>query len=142
MTNLLLIDDDAEIRDLYGSFLQSRFITQPINHDSSDSVTVCEDGPQALEVLQETSDFDVIVCDYRMPVKNGGDVWNYVRKTNPNVPFILFTSEDFNELPEFDESFQDLGNVWLQKPASPEKLLQVITEVLNSSKKSTGGLIS
>ncbi len=142
MTSLLLIDDEAEIRNLYGSFLKTRLQQDSLSNSYPDSVTICEDGPQALEVLQETSNFDVIVCDYCMPEKNGGDVWNFVRKSYPDVPFILFTSENFQELPEFDETFQGMGNVWLKKPASPEKLLQVITEILAESKKSTSGLMT
>ncbi|OFZ12690.1 MAG: hypothetical protein A2X86_15340 [Bdellovibrionales bacterium GWA2_49_15] len=132
----MLIDDDAEIRNLYGPFLEKRLQAQSQTTPANDLVTICVDGPQALEVLQETTAFDIIVCDYSMPVKNGGDVWNYVKKSNPSVPFILFTSEEFNELPEFDKSFQDLGHICLKKPASPTKLLQVITTLLADTRKS------
>ncbi|MBI2520805.1 MAG: response regulator [Bdellovibrio sp.] len=135
MTSLLLIDDDAEIRDLYGPFLRKRLFDQSLPRRQGDSLTICEDGTQALEVLQENYAFDIIICDYCMPVKNGGDVWNFVRKSYPNVPFILFTSEEFQELPEFDESFQDPRHICLKKPASPAKLLQVITNVLSESQK-------
>ncbi|HAZ13781.1 MAG: hypothetical protein A2X86_10320 [Bdellovibrionales bacterium GWA2_49_15] len=121
MPRLLFIDDDPEIRSLYNCFLQ----------DLS-SVTTCEDGQQAMALLQDDQNFDVIVCDYRMPVKNGGDVWNFVQQRNLNIPFVLFTSQTLTDLPEFDDSFHNSGNVWLQKPASPDKLLRIIHDLSKS----------
>ncbi|MBI2522240.1 MAG: response regulator [Bdellovibrio sp.] len=131
MAKLLFIDDDPEIRNLYGSFLQRRLHCLSTSRYNRNSVTLCENGPQAIALLQKELNFNLIICDYAMPIKNGADVWAYVQEFYPVIPFILFTSQKLEELPEFGDSFRRSGNVWLQKPASPEKLLQVVHSLLS-----------
>ncbi|HAZ14777.1 MAG: hypothetical protein A2X86_22360 [Bdellovibrionales bacterium GWA2_49_15] len=118
MPRLLFIDDDPEIRSLYHDRLQTL-----------GSVTTCENGSLAMALLQKDHNFDVIICDYCMPIKNGGDVWGFIQHLGLKIPFVLFTSRSLKELPEFDESFHSAGNIWLQKPISPEKLLKTIRAV-------------
>ena len=74
MAKLLFIDDDPEIRRLFVPFLRER----------SHTVTACENGLQAMLLLQKDFHFDVIICDYCMPIKTGGEVWNLVRKLPRN----------------------------------------------------------
>ncbi|HAZ12010.1 MAG: hypothetical protein A2X86_06835 [Bdellovibrionales bacterium GWA2_49_15] len=140
MAKLLFIDDDPDVHNLYGSFLRRRLHCQNISKYNRNSVTACENGPQAMALLKENPNFDLIVCDYCIPLKNGGDVWKYVRAHNPEIPFVLFTSQSLEELPEFDASFHGAGNVWLKKPAPPEKLLQIINSLL--SEKTTSIFMS
>ena len=127
MAKLLFIDDDPEIRRLFVPFLRER----------SHTVTACENGLQAMLLLQKDFHFDVIICDYCMPIKTGGEVWNLVRKLYPAIPFVLFTSQILADLPEFDDTFQYSGNVWLRKPASPGKLLKVVHSLLSEEAASS-----
>ena len=61
MTKLLLVDDDAFLRDMYALKFD----------ESGYDVHVAETGEQALTIIEQTPDFDVILMDMIMPGMNG-----------------------------------------------------------------------
>jgi two-component system chemotaxis response regulator CheY len=55
----------------------------------------CEasDGPQAIEMIKASRRFDLIVTDWNMPVKTGGELIHEIRALDPEVPIVMITSE-------------------------------------------------
>ncbi len=87
---VLLIDDDREGLTVTAKSLEAE--------DSSFDVTPIESAESARTLLSETQ-FDVIVCDYELKSgMNGLDFLNWIRETNPSIPFIIFTGKSREEV--------------------------------------------
>lgn len=59
------------------------------------SITIAYDGKQAFEILQEDSDYDLILSDYHMPEWSGLELLQRVCKNQKmnSIPTIFFSSE-------------------------------------------------
>lgn len=79
------------------------------------------------------NEFDVILMDMRMPVMNGWEATNIIRKSShPNaasVPIIALTSE--NAVEDIERCYLCGMNYYLEKPYTPEKLLAAIQRVVS-----------
>jgi CheY-like chemotaxis protein len=82
-TLILVVDDDAALRDLTETYLESQ--SQHFH------VVTATSARDALDVLDDRP-IDCIVSDYEMPGLDGLQLLRGVRETHPDVPFILFTS--------------------------------------------------
>ncbi|MBQ2774446.1 MAG: response regulator transcription factor [Clostridia bacterium] len=79
MYKILFADDETKIRETVRDYMSAKGL----------DVSVAENGKEAVEQAEDT-DFDLIILDVMMPVKNGIDACTAIRK-NSNVP-ILFLS--------------------------------------------------
>jgi DNA-binding NtrC family response regulator len=79
---LLLIDDDAELR----SDMSSYFSRQ------GHSVEQCESGEQGLDLLERRT-FDVVVLDLMMPGMSGLDVLKELQSRNAECEVVVLTGE-------------------------------------------------
>lgn len=78
---ILIADDDYLLRDLLKDILEKEDY----------QVEEAEDGIQALEMIEEKKDFDLIILDIMMPGKNGKEVLREIRKTS-RIPVIMLTA--------------------------------------------------
>jgi CheY-like chemotaxis protein len=82
---ILIVDDDEDLRRVIRWFLESR--------------TTCEvcgeaiNGPDAIEKAR-TLNPDLILLDHSMPVTNGIETGTVLKTILPQVPLILFTTQD------------------------------------------------
>jgi len=67
---ILLVDDDAFLRDMYATKFS----------EAGDEVAVAHDGNKALQELEE-GDFDVIIMDMVMPGMSGIDLLKTIKKS-------------------------------------------------------------
>jgi len=90
--SILHVDDDAALGDLVQTYLE--------RDDSVDcTVTTTTSADDALARLRsDDSDFDCVVSDYRMPGTDGIEFLNAVRETHPDLPFLLFSSEETGDV--------------------------------------------
>ena len=86
--SVLYVDDEENLRDLAGKFLQK---FQDIRCFCVSSVT------EALEELN-TGVYDVIVTDYQMPEQDGLDLLRELSALNKDIPVILFTGRGREEV--------------------------------------------
>jgi DNA-binding response OmpR family regulator len=108
--SILVVDDEATIRQTLASILQQeRF-----------EVTTAESGEQALAFL-ETSEFDAIYLDIRMPGMSGLDVLEKVHASHPDIPVILFTAQP--DLNSAVEALRRGAADYLPKPLKPAALI-------------------
>ena len=80
MRNVLVADDDADIRDMTAQVLRLR----------GWGVTTAASGHEALEAL-EVGDFDIAVLDQNMPPGSGLEVAAERRRLGDGVPIVLWT---------------------------------------------------
>ncbi|MCR5417001.1 MAG: response regulator [Pseudobutyrivibrio sp.] len=86
-------------------------------------VTTVESGQECLDVLAKES-FHLVLLDHMMPVMDGVDTLNEMRKQGYNVPTIALTA---NYYPNGNEYYKDLGfDGYLSKPVDADLLEETI----------------
>jgi signal transduction histidine kinase len=78
---LLLVDDDALVRELVGEQLR----------EAGYEVTDCGGGPAAIARLDSGLAIDALVTDFAMPEMNGVALAHEARKRLPKLPVVLLT---------------------------------------------------
>ncbi|MEC0227385.1 response regulator transcription factor [Paenibacillus alba] len=108
-THILVVDDDAHIRELL------RFLF------SKEGYTVFEagDGEQASKILN-AEQVHLAVVDVMMPLKNGLDLCSEIRE-HYDIPVILLTAK--GELEDKEKGFQSGTDDYMVKPFEPKELL-------------------
>lgn len=80
MARLLIVDDDPEIR---------ASLAEVLVYDDH-VVEVAKDGLEAQRLLEQL-DFDIVLCDVRMPGKDGMELLAWARQHKPDVEFIMLS---------------------------------------------------
>ena len=114
--HVLIVDDDAEIRDLLARFLR--------RHDYR--VETAVDG-RAMMRLIETSRFDLVVLDLMLPGEDGLSLCRRLRARS-RLPVIMLTAlgEETDRIVGLEMGADD----YLAKPFNPRELLARIRAVL------------
>ncbi|MGI6736416.1 MAG: response regulator transcription factor [Anaerovoracaceae bacterium] len=116
MKKLLIVDDEAKIREVikeYGEF-------------NGFEVTQAEDGMSAVG-LCKLNDYDIIIMDIMMPKLDGFSACKEIRKEK-NTPIIMLSarSEEYDKLFGFELGIDD----YVTKPFSPKELFARVNAVL------------
>jgi len=93
------------------------------------SVIHAENGEQAVEMVRNTANIDLILMDIRMPVMNGIEATKLIKKIRPNLPIIAQTAYAFNE--EKKKILSVGCDEYLAKPLEHAKLNELINMYLN-----------
>jgi len=80
---ILYVEDEETMREL---------ITHMIKMHIECDLVVVHSGNQAIKLLGNDQNFDVIVSDYQMPEGDGGKLLEYVVQKGLSSYFILFTN--------------------------------------------------
>ena len=119
ITNILLLDDDAELADTLKLLLE----------ESNFVVTTARNGVEGLREAM-AMDFDVIVCDMMMPTMPGDMFYLAVQKVKPHLcPRFLFVTGHGND-PRTNDFLQRSDGLVVFKPVPGDELLQMISLVL------------
>lgn len=121
--HVLIVDDDAEIRDLLSRFLSK--------HDFR--VTTAKDGREMRQALTDWS-FDLIVLDLMMPGEDGLALCRQVRSES-DIPVIMLTAmgEDVDRIIGLEVGADD----YMAKPFNPRELAARIKAVLRRATTSS-----
>ena len=86
-------------------------------------VTMTRDGTECIEKYQEGhSEFDVVLLDNNMPIKNGAEVAQTILEKEPEQRIIFASAYDIDSLLRVPKNLKKCVEV-LQKPFSLNKLL-------------------
>ena len=107
---ILIIDDEAEIRESLETLLQLEGYT----------VVVAGSGREGLAHIGQRS-FDVVLLDLALPDKNGMDVLSDIRLLHPQQPVIMITA--YGTVENAVRAMQSGATNFIQKPWDNEKLL-------------------
>jgi two-component system OmpR family response regulator len=124
--HILIVDDDAGIRDLLGQFLQKHGF----------ETLLARDGKQMWE-LYEQSTVDLIILDIMLPGKDGVTLCKELRQKSP-IPIVMLTaiSEDIDRIIGLEMGADD----YLSKPFNPRELLARIKAILRRSSGAAGSM--
>ena len=121
---VLLIDDDAMVRDVVAQYLESFGFTK---------VHQLGDPQKALKYLNDPlNPIGLIISDWEMPVVNGLTLLKAVRNhpVRKRVPFVMITSQRSMERFKITQAAQMRVSSYLVKPFRAETLKTKIWEIL------------
>ena len=127
MGKIFIADDEKNIRDLLGKFLE----------DAGHEVRLFENGDSLLTEL-DNSVPDIVVLDVMMPGIDGFTACGRIRKAYPDITILLLTARDTDA--DFMTGFTVGCDDYLTKPFSPLKLtlkVNAILSKLGKNEKST-----
>lgn len=116
IANILIVDDDEQIRNLLGDFFkQHGFVPH-----------LAENGQDMHSVLNAHS-IDIIVLDVMMPGEDGLSLCRTLRKSS-NIPIIMLTAigEEVDRIVGLEMGADD----YIAKPFSPRELLARVKAIL------------
>lgn len=121
---VLVIDDEPEITDIVATFLTESGYTVVVENNSQKAV-------QAAKTLKP----DVILLDIMMPGADGYETCREIKKepSLAQVPVIFLTGKDRND--DMGRSFKVGGDMFIKKPFSCERLLEIVNIVVMSTAK-------
>ena len=85
MKKILLIEDEEPIRRVLLRIL--------IDENKGYQITESQDGKEGFLKLTK-EDFDLVLCDIKMPKMDGIEVLQKVRENGINIPFIMLTGHE------------------------------------------------
>ena len=121
---ILIIDDEPEITEIVEVFLSNAGYTVAAENTATDGIKT------AKKIHPE-----IILLDIMMPGMDGYEVCNTL-KADPatsEIPIIFLTGKDSRD--DSGRSFQVGGDLFVKKPCSCERLLEIIRIVLMSVSK-------
>ena len=118
--NTLVVDDSSEMRSIIIKTLK-------LSGLSLGEIWEAKNGEEGLRLLQEKW-IDLALVDIHMPVMDGEEMINRLRKNNQyeNLPVIVVSSESD---PGKIEMMHKQGATFIHKPFTPEILKEVIIAV-------------
>lgn len=138
--HVLLVEDNVDDAFFFQRNLRQAGVTC--------SVTVAEDGEEALEYLSRTSRFSgagplpsplVIFLDLKLPLKSGHDVLEWIRRSPPHqaLPVVVLTASDE---PVDRRLAEALGiQAYMVKPATSAQLAAVFRVLESGSNDAAAG---
>src|SRR5690554_2081231 len=82
MSKILIIEDEAAIR---------RVLVKILTEENQNyEVSEAEDGLAGMEILKK-EDFDLVLCDIKMPKMDGIEVLEAVKKIKPEIPMVMIS---------------------------------------------------
>ena len=122
MAHVLMVDDEARIRDIVTQYLKFEGYT-------------CDEaanGKQAVEMAEKTA-YDLIIMDVMMPFMDGITALRVLRQSSA-VPVILLTAkgEEYDKVFGFELGADD----YVVKPFSPKELMARVKAILKRTQRS------
>ncbi|PWA07293.1 sigma-54-dependent transcriptional regulator [Flavobacterium psychrotolerans] len=120
MSRILIIEDEAAIR---------RVLTKILSEESDTySVEDAEDGIQGLEKIKN-NDYDLVLCDIKMPKMDGVELLEAVKKIKPEIPMVMISGHG-----DMETAIQTmrLGAFdYISKPPDLNRLLNTVRNALD-----------
>jgi two-component system nitrogen regulation response regulator NtrX len=120
MSKILIIEDEASIR---------RVLTKILSEESDSYIVEdAEDGIQGLEKIKN-NDYDLVLCDIKMPKMDGVEVLEAVKKIKPEIPIVMISGHG-----DMETAIQTmrLGAFdYISKPPDLNRLLNTVRNALD-----------
>ncbi len=123
MKRILIIDDDMDMCQLLGHFLQRKGFETDTAHT----------GNKGLAKFNENK-FDVVLCDFRLGDMDGRKVLQKIKSINSEVVVIIITG--YSDVKMAVEVMRYGAFDYITKPLIPEEVINVINRGLNETSSS------
>ncbi len=129
MQNILVVDDDKDICLVLSKFLNK----------NDYAVNIAYTGEEGLRLLR-INDYDLILCDYKLPDLTGVELLQKIKILNSSVAVIIITG--YSDVKTAVETFRYGASDYITKPLYPDELLVTIRETITKNQLKKGAQIS
>jgi two-component system response regulator (stage 0 sporulation protein F) len=118
---ILVVDDDEILREIYMEEFQL----------IGAKVKVAASGNKAIKILEESSDFDLVITDVQMPDGDGTTVLSHLKskKGAPQTAVIMISG--YTDLPK-DELLKKGAHAVLSKPFELDEIIDLAISLCES----------
>ena len=114
---ILIIDDDPHFLRVLQRILSGEKFVVTATSNSCDAVDLLRSG-----------NFDLIICDLRMPDCDGLNLLQAIRSAGSEIPVIILTA--YGEVDTYLEAMNAGATEYLNKPINTDELVQVVRNCL------------
>jgi len=107
--NVLVVDDEQVIRDICRRSLESKGF----------NVEVADNGVKAMEWLR-SKNFDIVFSDYKMPIMDGIELLEAIKRDNSHVEVIIMTA--FATIESAIHTMKNGAYDFILKPVKPDQI--------------------
>ena len=118
---LLYVEDSYESMEL----------TLDLFEDFFENIITATNGQEALEKFNKNK-IDIVITDINMPVMNGLEMLNEIRKTNKEIPVLVLSA--YSESEYFIESIKLGVNGYILKPIDYQQMNDTLSTVIENIK--------
>ena len=121
MKKILVVDDEARIREVIREYAEFDGYTVKEAADGMEAVSMCR-----------TEDFDAVIMDIMMPKLDGYSACKEIKK-DKDIPIIILSArgEEYDKLFGFELGIDD----YVTKPFSPKEIMARLNVVISRNKK-------
>ena len=119
MSKILIIEDEAAIR---------RVLTKIISEENEAyHVEGAEDGLLGIEMIKN-NDYDLVLCDIKMPKMDGVEVLEAIKKIKPEIPMVMISGH--GDLETAIQTMRLGAFDYISKPPDLNRLLNTVRNAL------------
>ncbi len=123
MSDILIVDDERDIRELIGDILEDEGFSTRLAANSSEAMTEVNAEPPGLMIL------DIWLKDSKM---DGIDILKTVKRDNPDIPIIIISGHGNIEIAV--AAIKQGAYDFIEKPFNIDQLLVVIRRAMETSR--------
>ena len=120
MSKILIIEDEAAIRRVLGKIISEE--------DDAYEVEEAEDGLLGIEKIKD-NDYDLVLCDIKMPKMDGVEVLEKAKKIKPEIPFVMISGH--GDLDTAVHTMRLGAFAYISKPPDLNRLLNTVRNALD-----------
>ena len=124
MPNILIVEDEEAIRRVLKKVLSE--------DDSKNNILEASDGIEAINKIK-TENLQLVICDIKMPKKDGLDVLNFLKSYDDKIPIIMISGH--GDLKTAVMAMRKGAFDYIEKPPDLNSLLSSVRESLKNKIK-------
>ena len=124
MPNILIVEDEEAIRRVLKKVLSE--------DDSKNNILEASDGVEAINKIK-TENLQLVICDIKMPKKDGIDVLNFLKSYDDKIPIIMISGH--GDLKTAVMAMRKGAFDYIEKPPDLNSLLSSVRESLKNKIK-------
>ncbi|MBU2526282.1 MAG: sigma-54 dependent transcriptional regulator [Bacteroidetes bacterium] len=120
MPKILIVEDEVSIRRVLVKILKE----ENENYETAEAA----DGQEGLKTI-ENEDFDLVICDIKMPKMDGVELLEAVKKIKPEIPFVMISGHG-----DLDTAVQTMrmgAFDYISKPPDLNRFLHMVRNALD-----------
>lgn len=122
---VLIVDDNASMRDLLTSLLSSQGYTV---------VGALEEGNGVMDAVRKLSP-EIVCLDYQLPGRDGLDILREINSSHPDIDVLFITA---SEAPDIEAKAADAGSAgFLRKPFGQKQVIDELQQVCDARRLAT-----
>ncbi len=137
---ILIIDDDTDMLETLGDILQEKGYVTETAKTGKEALTKAEkekgyliakasSGEEAIQLVQHR-DFDVVFIQAKMPVMNGLETYQRLRKTRANIKVVMTTNYRTGMEEVISQAIHESAYACIYKPFDVKKILHLLGGIM------------